>query len=140
MAVKLTAQQIAEKQASRLKGSLDMVRLGVENVQTAPGQKAAAQAAKWQAAMSSQETLNKWKSNVAAVTLDEWKTSMLTKGVNRIPAGIDAALDKVVAYYEKAIPHINRGQEKLSTMPNLTLEDSVNRASFWIRHMAEMQT
>ena len=140
MTVKLTAQQIAEKQANRLKGSLDMVRLGVENVTEAPGAKAAAQSAKWQAAMSSAETLAKWKKNVAAVTVDEWKESMLNKGVNRIPAGIDAALGKMVAYYEKAIPHINRGQEKLSTMPNLTLEDSVNRAAYWIRHMAEMQT
>ena len=41
MAVKLTAQQIAEKQANRLKGSLDMVRLGVEAVTEAPGAKAA---------------------------------------------------------------------------------------------------
>lgn len=138
MAVTLTPSEIAAKQAARLKSSLDEIRQGVNRVEVAPGKQAAAQADKWQAAMSSQRTLDKWRENVGSVSLEDWKASMINKGVDRIPAGIDAAQPKMIAYYEKAIPHINSGQVQLDRMPNLTLEDSISRATFWIRHMAQM--
>ena len=138
MAVTMTPEEIAAKQASRLKGSLDAVRQGVERVTVAPGKAAAAQSAKWQQAMSSQDTLNKWKTNVGNVTLEQWQDAMLNKGVGRISAGIDASIPKMVEYYQRAIPHINRGQAELERMPKLTLEDSIQRATYWIRHMANL--
>lgn len=139
MAVKLTAEQFQEKHARRLKAAVEDMRAGVSRVTEAPGRKAAAKKQKWIARLSDPATQEKWARRVAAVTVDEWKDSMLNKGINRVAAGIDGAKSKVIAFAEAMIPHQNSGLTELSGMPDLTLEDSVNRASFWIRHMAKFK-
>ena len=136
MPVKLTAEEFAEKHARRLKGAIEDVRSGVQRVTEAPGPKAAAKKDKWVARLTASETQDKWARRVGAVTLESWKSDMLEKGVNRISGGIDRAHDKVVDFASKLIDHQNRGLTTIEKMPDLTLEDSVNRASAWIRHMA----
>jgi len=36
------------------------------------------------------------------------------------------------------LPHIASGQQKIEKMPDLTLQDSKNRAVAWIDHMSKM--
>lgn len=139
MAVKLTAEEFQEKHARRLKAAVEDMRAGVARVTEAPGRKAAAKKIKWVAAMADPRTQEKWARRVAAVTVEEWKDAMINKGINRVAAGIDGAKGKVIAFAEKMIPHMNSGLSELDTMPDLTLEDSVSRASYWIRHMAKFQ-
>ena len=139
MAVKLTAEEFAEKHARRLKGSVEDIRRGIERVTDAPGPKAAAKKDKWIAKLSEQSTQDKWARRVAAVTLEEWKAKTLNKGVGRIAAGIDEAHDKVVDFAGKLIDHQNAGLGTIDKMPDLTLEDSVARASTWIRHMSKFK-
>lgn len=137
MTVKLTAEEFQEKHARRLKAAVEDMRAGVTRVTEAPGRKAAAKKAKWIAALSDPRTQDKWARRVAAVTVDEWKAAMIDKGINRVAAGIDGAKEKVIEFANKMIPHMNSGLSELETMPDLTLEDSVSRASYWIRHMAK---
>ncbi len=132
--VKVTPEQWADKQARNLKNSIEDMRIGIENVTEAPGAKAAKQADKW--AQNLQASKDKWAKNTAAVPLDDWKAKMINKGLSRVGPGIDAARDKVVAHAEKVTPHIETGMRELERMPDLTLQDSVERAAFWIRHMA----
>ena len=139
MPVKLTATEFAEKQGRRLKAAIEDIRSGVSKVTEAPGAKAASKKLKWQAAMSKQETMEKWAKRISAVPLEEWKADMIEKGIGRIPAGIDRAKGKVEKFAAALIDHQNRGLEKLARMPDLTLEDSINRATTWIRHMSEMK-
>ncbi len=136
MPVKLTPQEFREKHARRLKASVEDIRAGVERVTEAPGQKAAAKADKWFAAISSQDTKDKWKRRVAAVSLEEWKGKMIDKGVGRIAQGIDGAAAKVEDFAEKLIAHQNAGLGQIEKMPDLTLEDSISRSTAWIRHMS----
>lgn len=138
MPITMTPEEYQAKHAERLKGSLEHVRRGVENVTEAPGAKAAAKADKWHASISSDRTKQKWRKNVAAVTLEAWKVDMLTKGVDRIPAGVDAAKDKVIAFAGKLFEHQNTGLRQLEGMNDVTLEDSIARVTFWIRHMSQM--
>lgn len=139
MAVKLTSAEFQEKHARRLKAAVEDMRAGVARVTEAPGRKAAEKKQKWIARLSDPATQDKWARRVAAVTVDEWKDSMLNKGINRVAAGIDGAKAKVIAFADAMIPHQNTGLTELEKMPDLTLEDSVNRASFWIRHMAKFK-
>ncbi len=135
--VKLTAQEFQEKHARRLKAAVPDIQAGVQRVTEAPGVKAAEKVDKWHAAISAQETKEKWARRVASVSVDEWKTHMLNKGVPRIAAGIDGAAAKVVEFAEKLITHQNAGLVAIDRMPDLTLEDSINRATTWIRHMSQ---
>ena len=139
MPVKLTPSEFREKHARRLKGAVEDIRAGVERVTEAPGLKAAAKADKWHAAMSSQDTKDKWRRRVASTTLEDWKEKMINKGVGRIAAGIDGASAKVEEFAEKLIAHQNAGLTTIEKMPDLTLEDSISRATAWIRHMSNFK-
>jgi hypothetical protein len=137
--VKLTAQEFQEKHARRLKAAVPDIQAGVNRVTEAPGVKAAEKVDKWHAAISAQETKDKWQRRVASVSVDQWKSHMLSKGVPRIAAGIDGAADKVVEFAEKLIAHENAGLVQIERMPDLTLEDSISRATTWIRHMSNFK-
>lgn len=139
MPVKLNPQQFREKHARRLKAAVDDIRLGVERVTKAPGGLAAAKKDKWIQNLQKTETVEKWARRTAAVTLEDWKEKMLTKGVGRIAAGVDGAAAKVEDFAEKLIAHQNSGLTQIEQMPDLTLEDSIQRASAWIRHMSNFK-
>lgn len=139
MAVKLTPAQWADKLARNLKNASQDIQNGVNAVQTAPGQKAAAQSQKWINSLNEASTQEKWRRNVAAVSLEDWKKAMLDKGLARIGPGIDAAKPKIVQFAEEVTPHIEAGQRQLEQMPDLTLQDSINRAVTWITHMSEFR-
>lgn len=136
---KLTAREFQEKHARRLKGSVEDVRRGIDRVTENPCEKAAAKADKMLTNLTRAVTDGKWQAGLARVTLEEWKRKAKDVGVNRIAAGIDAASDKVVAFAEQLLPHIDRGQERIKAMPDVTLDDNINRASTFMRHMAEFR-
>jgi hypothetical protein len=136
----MTPEEYADKQARRLKAALEDVREGVQKVEVAPGKAAAAKVQKWAAKLAEKSTQDKWAANTAAVTLEEWKADMLEKGVDRIPAGIDRAHDKVTAFAAKLFAHQESGLADLEGLPDLTLEDSIARATAWIRHMSKFKS
>lgn len=139
MAVKVTPEQLAEKWANRMKGSIEDIRRGVEAVTVAPGRQAAAKADKWQARLAEASTKAKWASRVGAVTLEEWQRKYIDKGLGRIASGVDASQDKMVAFASQLIAYENRVLEQIAGLPDLTLEDSIRRATTWIREMSKLQ-
>jgi len=136
---RLTPQEIAEKQNRRLKGSITDMQQGINRVTTAPGLQARNAKQKWVAKITDAKTHDKWAKNVGEVTLEQWKSDMINKGLGRVAAGIDAARGKLEVFYEKLNTYQDGGLTKLNAMPNLTLEDSVNRATYWIRYMANFK-
>lgn len=139
MPVKLTPEQLAQKWANRLKTSVEDIRQGVERVTQAPGVAAAAKADKWQARISENATKQKWARRVANVSLEDWKTAIINKGLPRISAGVDGAQDKMIAFATQLIAHQNTGLRTLEAMPDLTLEDNILRMTAWIRHMSTLE-
>jgi len=136
---KLTASEFQEKHARRLKASVEDVRKGIDRVTESPTEKAAAKADKMLTNLTAAVQSGKWATGLKRVTLEEWKRKTRDVGVNRISAGIDAAKSKVVAFAEELLPHIDRGQEKLKGMPDITLDDSINRMTTFTRHMADFK-
>jgi len=137
MPIKITPSAFADKHARNLKNAVEDIRSGVESVTEAPTAKAAAKQDKMLAGLEEAVRSGKWASRLRSVTLEEWKTKTLQKGLGRIAAGVDAARDKQVDFATQLFAFENRLLADVEKMPDLTLEDSINRATSWIRGMAK---
>jgi len=136
---KLTAQEFQEKHARRLTASVEDVRRGVDRVTESPMEKAIAKKDKMLANLTASVNDGRWEKGLKRVSLEDWKTKTRDVGVGRIAAGIQAASGKVIAFAEQLLPHIDAGQAKLKSMPDITLEDNIARMSTFVRHMANMK-
>ena len=136
---KLTPVQYQEKHARRLKAATEDMRIGVENVTVSPTAQAAKKVDKMRANIILAIDSGKWAAGLNRVTLEDWKSKMINKGIGRVAAGIDEAAPKVVAFAEKLLPYIEAGQIAVNKLPDVTLEDSINRMTTWTRHMAKFK-
>jgi len=136
---KLTAAQFQEKHARRLKASVEDIRTGIDRVTENPCEKAAAKKDKMLANLTRAVNDGKYERGLKRVSLEEWKRKARDIGVNRVAAGIDGAKEKVVAFAEELLPHIDRGRDKIKAMPDVTLDDNINRMTSFIRHMSEFK-
>ena len=139
MPVRLSPAQAQAKHAARLKAALQDMRDGVDRVTEAPGVKAAAAADKMRANLVAKIDDGTWARRVSGVTLAEWKDKMINKGVPRVSLGIDGAAEKVTEFYTQLFDHENTVMAEVERMSDVTLEDSIARATTWIRRMAEFQ-
>ena len=135
---KVNPSQFASKWSQNSQAAGEYIKQGVERVTEAPGKKAAAQVAKMRQNLNAALDSGKWAARVGGVTVDEWRNKMLTKGLARHAQGVQEAQPKMEAFGAKLLPHIAAGQLKIEKMPDLTLQDSKNRAVAWIDHMSKM--
>ena len=130
---RLTPEEFQEKHARRLKGSIDDMRVGIEKVTEAPTLKAAAKKDKMKQNLVAALDSGKWEAGLKRVSLEDWKTKMIDKGLNRVAAGIDGAKDKVIAFATEFLPFQDKIRDELAKMPDLTLEDSISRMTHQVR-------
>lgn len=134
---KVTPAQAQAKWLSRLQGAQTEITNGVNSVQVAPGQLAAAQKQKWlQKVTASQD---KWAQRVGAVSLPDWKNKMINVGIPRISQGAQANQDKVGAFMTQFLPHVDAGVQQIANMPSATLQDGIARAVAMIQHNANFK-
>ena len=136
---KLTPQQAADKQATRLKQSTQEIANQVMKVTTAPGMQAAKKADKMLTNITNSITSGRWARRVSAVSLSDWQDAMVKKGIPRISQGIDAARPKVEAFFTAFLPHLDKVSAEVSQMPDLTLEDNINRMVHAVRRNSEFK-
>lgn len=135
MAMRGTPASRSEKWARRTGQSGQDWADGVKNTTEAPGAAAAAKADAWQAKLSDPATKDKFKRNVAAVPLQEWKDKT-SSAQGQFTAGAAKAQDKMLRHQQAVEAHMEAGLRQLANMPSNTLEDKINRQAFWTRHMA----
>ncbi len=136
---KLTPEQFAEKHNRRTKAALEDMRAGVAAVTEAPTAKAAAKQEKMRQRLLEALESGKWANGLKRVSLEEWKQKMIELGLNRVASGLDANKKKVEEFAAQLLPHIEAGQKLIEKMPDVTLEDSINRMTAFIRHMSKFQ-
>jgi len=134
---KLSGQEGADKWATRLAGATEDIRRGIARVTEAPGQRAAAKRAKWEAGIN--RSKDKWQRNVAAVGLEEWRQKASTVGVSRVAEGAQANKDKYAKVAGELYPHIEAGQRAVANMPDSTLEERIAKSAAFQRHMAQFR-
>ncbi|MBD3390730.1 MAG: hypothetical protein GF410_01830 [Chitinivibrionales bacterium] len=136
---KLTPAEFREKLQRRLKQSQTDIQNGVNRVSVSPTSQAAKKLDKmrqrWIDAMDS----GKIQRGLNRVSVESWKEMMLQKGVPRISEGIDRAGPKIEAFAEEILPYIDKARAELDTMPDVTLEDNIQRMSSFVRKMAEFK-
>jgi len=139
MAIRTSPQEYADKHARNLKNSVEDIRRGLERVTESPTAKAAAKADKMLQNLSQSVQSGKWAARLNSVSLEDWKAKAINKGLGRIAAGVDAAHDKQVEFATQLFAHEEHLLAELTKMPDLVLEDSINRATTWIRGMAKFK-
>ncbi len=132
---KLTPEQYAEKQARNLKNSLPDIRAGIERVSTAPGVAAAAAQTRMKDNLNRAIDDGRWAAKVRGVSLEEWKSAALNKGVDRIAAGIDQAHDKQVQMAGRLLAAVDSSAAKSNAMPKGTIQDSIARMTAFVEDM-----
>lgn len=132
MAVRVTPQSGSDKWKNRLSGATAEIQNGVQRVTEAPGQKAAAKSQKWLQSVTQAEA--KFKRNVGAVTLDQWKKAFLDVGVQRIAQGAQAKQDKYTRFAQEFYPYLDQGISKVNSMPDTTFEERVQKAVAMMRY------
>lgn len=136
---KVSPEEYQEKHARRLKASTDDMRRGIERVTESPMLKAAAKKDKMKQKLNEALDNGKWERGLARVSLEDWKADMIEKGVNRVGTGIDRAKKKVIAFATELLPFQDTLANKVHQMPDVSIEDSISRATEWIRGMAQFK-
>lgn len=136
---KLTPEQYQEKHARRLTAASEDVRQGIARVTENPCALAAKKQDKMLQNLTAAVQSGKWAAGLNRVTLEQWKERATNVGVARIASGIAAAKTKVIAFAEQLLPHIDAGQSKIKTMPDITLEDNIARMVSFTRHMSNFK-
>jgi len=133
---RLNAVEYQEKHARRLSAAIPDVQKGIDRVTVNPCEQAAAKQDKMLTNLTAAITDGTWAAGLRRVTLEEWKKKARDIGTGRITPGIIAAKEKVIAFAEQLLPHIDKGVADIKKMPDISLEDNINRCTTFIRHMA----
>jgi len=136
---KVNPTQFREKHARNLKNSLTDIERGVSNVTVAPTAQAAAKSEKMLKNLTAAVTSGKWADRLKSVDLPTWQEKMINKGIPRISGGIDAAAGKVEDFASQLLPAVDAARNKIKSMPDLTLDDNINRMTAYVRDMAKFK-
>lgn len=131
---RVTAEQATAKWLARLSASGQQITDGVQGVQVAPGQKAAAAKDLWAQRVAASK--DKWARNVGRVSLADWQNAMITVGIPRIASGAQAKQGKVQDFMAKFLPYLDQGVAKVNAMPKGDINASIARAVAMIQHNA----
>lgn len=134
MPVRVDATQATQKWVTNIGSATDRMKAGALSVQKAPGQAAAAAADKWLQRV--QQAKQKFATNVGRVSLAEWQNAYINVGIPRVSQGAQAKQAKYQQAMADFLPYLAQGVAKIDAMPNVTLQDSINRATAMIQHNA----
>ena len=127
-----TPDQIAAAWAAGLSGAREKITDGINAVTVAPGVKAAAQKGAYIANV--QANADKWAKRTGAVTVEEWRQATLTKGLDRIAGGAQAAQPRFANFVTQLLPHIENVKRSLPARGSL--DQNIARSAAFIRGMA----
>lgn len=130
-----SSADVAAKWSSKLAAAGDSIKSGVMGVTQAPGVKAAAAANLWQQRVIASK--DKWTKAVGSVSLADWQTAMIDKGLPRIASGAQAAQPKMQTFLDSFLPHVDRVAAGVRSMPKGGIEESIARAAAQIRGNAQ---
>jgi len=130
---------VASKWASRLAAATEDIRRGVEATTVNPAAEAVKKKEKFKRRLMEAIDGGKWEGSLSKVTTEQWKSAVLDKGLARVPSGATAAQDKMASFMNKLLSYQESLKAKIAAMPDLTLEDRINRMTTWIREMSKFR-
>lgn len=136
MPVTMTPQEFIEKWGRRMQAAAPDIQSGINRVTEAPGVKAAKQQNAMLNGVNEAVSSGKWARNVAAVSVDQWKQAALTKGVQRIAAGVTQAQPRMGDAVTKLLSDVNATLAEVERTPRGDLATNINRAVTMMQGMA----
>jgi hypothetical protein len=127
----LTPQQITTKWQTNYSSSGPAMTDGSNAVTEAPGVAAAAQKNFWLSQI--QASANKWATNVAAVTLQQWKTAYQTLGITRGQAGAQAKSNNYLTFITAYMAWLPSQVQTIKNMPKGGIANAIARSSAMIQ-------
>lgn len=124
---------VATKWANNLGASVTSIRNGVQALTTSPTQLAAAAVTLWQQRVADPATAQRFTRSLNRVSLADWQTAMINKGIPRISTGAQAAIPKFTTFLQAFLPFELNIAHTVRQMPKATLDDRINRAVAQIR-------
>jgi hypothetical protein len=133
------ANEISNKWARRLSQSTEDIKKGVEGVTTAPSEKAVQKKDKFVAELMRAIEEGRWEQALRSYGLEEWKRDMIQKGINRIGQGAEAAKGDFAEFMSQFLPYAEEIAKRAESMPDLTLEDRIQKAIFVMRELSKFR-
>lgn len=136
---KLTPQEFAEKWARRLSAAAPDIQKGVQRVDQSPTEKAASKKDKMLANLTAAVQGGRWEAGLRRVSLNDWKSALINKGIPRITQGVTGAQSDVADFAAQLLSYQDQVKGEIERMPDLTLEDSIQRMTTWVRKMSQFK-
>ncbi len=136
---KVSASEFAEKWARRLTAASPDIQRGIQRVDTAPTEKAAAKKDKMLTNLTAAVQSGKWEAGLRRVSLGDWKKAAIEKGIPRLSAGVQGAGTRMTEFATQLLNYEDSLQSQVTSMPDLTIEDSIARMTAWTRGMAKFK-
>jgi hypothetical protein len=133
---RLPVSAIVDKWVRNTSNATEALKAGVQAVTESPTEAAARAADRYVMGVQNAVSSGAYAAGLRRVSLDDWKTAMLTKGAARISQGVTSARPKMVAFMEKWMPYQEELSRRVASMPKGTLADSKARADFAIEYNA----
>lgn len=134
--VRVSPQDATNKWRTNFAAAGPAYELGVSSVTTAPNARAALSLPKYLASINSKRTQDKFVANNNKVTLSAWQEAAKTFGSRNLSSGADKGAGKMTAFATKFYPFLSQGLAKINAMPNITLQDRINRAVAMMQYNA----
>lgn len=135
MAKRLDPNAVLKKWQDNTSNATESMKAGVNAVTVNPAQQAAASADLWQRNVSSQEAKDKFQSGLNAVSLSDWKQSMLSKGATNMANGVRAAGAKMQKFLTAFLPVAAASSDQIANMPKGSEQNSIDRMVQNMRNM-----
>ncbi|MBU2685575.1 MAG: hypothetical protein KKF27_20230 [Gammaproteobacteria bacterium] len=136
---KVTPEQGADKLISRAKAATSTLADQIRKVTVSPTQTAADNIDKMRANFNAAIDSGKVERGLRRVSLQDWQKAMIERGIPRIASGLDASRGKIVEFNRQFYPFLERVQAEVAAMPNLTLDDNINRMVHNVREIAKFK-
>ena len=133
--VGLSPDKISDKWNRRLKGAVSDIQAGIDAVTESPAEKAIQKKEKFRTRLMESIDNGTWEAGLSKVSLPAWKETTKKKVGERLASGVDAAMPKRKQFDQWLSGRLNAILPKIAEMPDLTLEDSVNRVRTMMEHM-----
>jgi hypothetical protein len=109
------------------------IQNGVQNVKTAPGVKAAAAKATYINNVTASADI--WAANTAKVSLGDWQSAMVNKGIPRLQQGISQAQATKTAKIQQTLSAVDAAVNDIANMPRGSIEQNIARSVAFQRAM-----
>jgi hypothetical protein len=133
--VNLSANEISDKWNKNMKSSVSYIQAGIDKVTENPAEKAIAKQDKMIQNLTQSVNSGKWAAGLRGVSLADWKQQTKEKVGSRLASGVDGAMSKRQKFDAYLVNTLNGVLPEVANMPDMTIEDSVNKVRRVMEHM-----